>query len=320
MQCLERSYCLSCKTGWFSFHRAFTVSNRKSIGKTSNCMIIECIQFYIYMYLFLILTYPYPVYLSRIMLCIYYRSKINWCNLNLLYISYWNSDHGVYVRFFFIELYTFEYNNILVLSIVLMPCGWDCTFIFMFMTQTCFSHSQYYDTNYTAMFQRLLLRSVYHQRYFINCVTILQIIRNFNYLSIHPTSNLSTPSLSSSGAFIGGIMGGFAMRLGRRSVLIAMALPYTLAWLATALSTSVHMVSAASFCGGMLICCINMTTQVSCVLSSYYFVRWSFAARADCTVQTRYRVTDKGLLKEHGWFFLVIKNLTLPSAPPWAGC
>ncbi|KAF9409971.1 hypothetical protein HW555_010810 [Spodoptera exigua] len=64
-------------------------------------------------------------------------------------------------------------------------------------------------------------------------------------------------------AFIGGIMGGFAMRLGRRTVLIATALPYTLAWLATALSNSVHMISAASFCGGMLICCINMTTQIT---------------------------------------------------------
>lgn len=69
-------------------------------------------------------------------------------------------------------------------------------------------------------------------------------------------------SLSLLGAFIGGILGGFAMRLGRRNVLIATALPYTLAWLATSLSTGVHMLSAASFCGGMLICCINMTTQV----------------------------------------------------------
>lgn len=69
-------------------------------------------------------------------------------------------------------------------------------------------------------------------------------------------------SLSLLGAFIGGILGGMAMKLGRRSVLIATALPYTLAWLATALSNSVHMISAASFCGGMLICAINMTTQV----------------------------------------------------------
>ncbi|CAH0598407.1 unnamed protein product [Chrysodeixis includens] len=69
-------------------------------------------------------------------------------------------------------------------------------------------------------------------------------------------------SLSLLGAFVGGILGGLAMRLGRRTVLIATAIPYTLAWLATALSTGVHMISAASFCGGMLICCINMTTQV----------------------------------------------------------
>ncbi|KAJ0171967.1 hypothetical protein K1T71_012730 [Dendrolimus kikuchii] len=69
-------------------------------------------------------------------------------------------------------------------------------------------------------------------------------------------------SLSLLGAFIGGILGGMAMKLGRRNVLLATALPYTLAWLATALSTSVHMISAASFCGGMLICAINMTTQV----------------------------------------------------------
>ncbi|CAG4995479.1 unnamed protein product [Parnassius apollo] len=69
-------------------------------------------------------------------------------------------------------------------------------------------------------------------------------------------------SLSLLGALIGGILGGMAMRLGRRSVLLAAALPYTVAWLATALSTSVDMISVTSFCGGMLVCCITMITQV----------------------------------------------------------
>ncbi|KAG6459142.1 facilitated trehalose transporter Tret1 [Manduca sexta] len=69
-------------------------------------------------------------------------------------------------------------------------------------------------------------------------------------------------SLSLLGAFIGGIMGGLAMRLGRRTVLLTTALPYTLTWLATALATSVRMISIASFCAGMLVCCINMATLV----------------------------------------------------------
>ncbi|XP_023940246.1 facilitated trehalose transporter Tret1 [Bicyclus anynana] len=69
-------------------------------------------------------------------------------------------------------------------------------------------------------------------------------------------------SLSLLGALIGGILGGLAMRLGRRTILLVCALPYTLAWLATALSTSVDMISVTSFCGGMLVCCITMITQV----------------------------------------------------------
>ncbi|KAI8423867.1 hypothetical protein MSG28_012868 [Choristoneura fumiferana] len=62
-------------------------------------------------------------------------------------------------------------------------------------------------------------------------------------------------------ALVGGILGGLAMRLGRRTILLVAALPYTLTWLATALSTSVDMISATSFCGGMLVCCITMITQ-----------------------------------------------------------
>ncbi|XP_026491949.1 facilitated trehalose transporter Tret1-like [Vanessa tameamea] len=69
-------------------------------------------------------------------------------------------------------------------------------------------------------------------------------------------------SLSLLGALVGGILGGMAMRIGRRSVLLMTALPYTVAWLATALSTSVDMISVTSFCGGMLVCCITMITQV----------------------------------------------------------
>ncbi|XP_013138348.1 PREDICTED: facilitated trehalose transporter Tret1-like [Papilio polytes] len=39
-------------------------------------------------------------------------------------------------------------------------------------------------------------------------------------------------SLSLLGALIGGILGGVVMRYGRRSILLAAALPYTLAWVA----------------------------------------------------------------------------------------
>ncbi|KAM3958026.1 facilitated trehalose transporter Tret1 [Aphomia sociella] len=69
-------------------------------------------------------------------------------------------------------------------------------------------------------------------------------------------------SLSLLGALVGGILGGLAMRLGRRRILLVAALPYTVAWLATSLSTSVNMLAATSFCAGMLVCCITMITQV----------------------------------------------------------
>lgn len=69
-------------------------------------------------------------------------------------------------------------------------------------------------------------------------------------------------SLSLLGALVGGILGGMAMRLGRRSVLIAAALPYSLVWLVTALSTGVDMLAATSFCGGLLLCSMTMITQV----------------------------------------------------------
>ncbi|GBP32271.1 Facilitated trehalose transporter Tret1 [Eumeta japonica] len=70
------------------------------------------------------------------------------------------------------------------------------------------------------------------------------------------------PSAAVPGALVGGVLGGLLMRLGRRLVLLGAALPYSLAWLCTALSTSLYMILATSFCGGLLVCVINMLTQV----------------------------------------------------------
>lgn len=69
-------------------------------------------------------------------------------------------------------------------------------------------------------------------------------------------------SLSLLGALIGGILGGFVMQYGRHKILLVAALPYSVCWLITALSNSVHMISVTSFCSGLLVCLISMLTQV----------------------------------------------------------
>lgn len=69
-------------------------------------------------------------------------------------------------------------------------------------------------------------------------------------------------SLSLLGAFFGGIPGGLAMRLGRKSVLAVVALPFALSWMLTVFASSVYMVYASSFLCGIWSAVVSLVTPV----------------------------------------------------------
>lgn len=64
------------------------------------------------------------------------------------------------------------------------------------------------------------------------------------------------------GALFGGVMGGVAMRHGRRKVLLVMSLPFSLSWILTVFATSVEMMFFTSFMGGFCCSIVSMVSQV----------------------------------------------------------
>ena len=80
--------------------------------------------------------------------------------------------------------------------------------------------------------------------------------------TITPEEGSWVASLSLLGAFFGGIPGGLAMKFGRRHVLFAISLPFSLSWLFTVFATCVQMVYASSFLGGICSAIISLVTPV----------------------------------------------------------
>nr|CAD7196679.1 unnamed protein product [Timema douglasi] len=69
-------------------------------------------------------------------------------------------------------------------------------------------------------------------------------------------------SLSLLGAFFGGMLGGMAMRFGRKKVLLVTALPFSASWLVTVFASSVEMMFATAFVGGFCCAIVLLVTQV----------------------------------------------------------
>ncbi|PNF25221.1 hypothetical protein B7P43_G13877 [Cryptotermes secundus] len=69
-------------------------------------------------------------------------------------------------------------------------------------------------------------------------------------------------SLSLLGAFFGGMLGGLAMRFGRKRVLLITSLPFSASWLLTVFASSVEMMFATAFVGGFCCAIVLVVTQV----------------------------------------------------------
>ncbi|XP_068083495.1 facilitated trehalose transporter Tret1-like [Anabrus simplex] len=69
-------------------------------------------------------------------------------------------------------------------------------------------------------------------------------------------------SLSLLGALFGGMLGGLAMRFGRKRVLLLTSLPFSASWLVTVFASSVEMMFATAFVGGFCCAIVLLVTQV----------------------------------------------------------
>ena len=69
-------------------------------------------------------------------------------------------------------------------------------------------------------------------------------------------------SLSLLGAFFGSLPAGMSIRYGRKRVLCAVAVPFTLSWMLTVFATNVYMLYAASLLGGVCTAIIAVVTPV----------------------------------------------------------
>lgn len=69
-------------------------------------------------------------------------------------------------------------------------------------------------------------------------------------------------SLSLLGALFGAMFGGLAMKFGRRNVLRATAVPFSVSWIMTMFAVNVQMIYATSFIAGFCCAIILMVSQV----------------------------------------------------------
>lgn len=65
------------------------------------------------------------------------------------------------------------------------------------------------------------------------------------------------------GALFGGLVGGIAMRYGRKRVLTLTSLPFSLSWMLTVFAKSVETMFITAFLAGFCCSIISMVTQVS---------------------------------------------------------
>jgi MFS family permease len=73
-------------------------------------------------------------------------------------------------------------------------------------------------------------------------------------------------SLSLLGAFFGGMLGGLAMRFGRKRLLLITSLPFSASWLMTVFASSVEMMFATAFVGGFCCAIVLVVTQVNLII------------------------------------------------------
>lgn len=103
-----------------------------------------------------------------------------------------------------------------------------------------------------------------------------------NLSAIHATVNVNVftvtnqqaswvASLSLLGALFGAIFGGLAMKFGRRNVLLATAVPFSVSWILTVFAVNVQMMYATSFIAGF--CCAIILTVSQVRTGTIYVIR-----------------------------------------------
>jgi len=90
--------------------------------------------------------------------------------------------------------------------------------------------------------------------------------------AVSPQQESWVASLSLLGALCGGLLGGVAMKFGRRRVLLVAAPPLSASWLLTVFANSVEMMFLTSFVGGLCCSLVLLVTQVSFAVYTHYYV------------------------------------------------
>lgn len=86
--------------------------------------------------------------------------------------------------------------------------------------------------------------------------------RNVSTFSVSPQQASWIASLSLLGALFGGLFGGMSMQFGRRKVILATSLPFSLSWLMTVFATRVEVMFFTAFVGGFCCAIVLLVTQV----------------------------------------------------------
>ncbi|CAH0777229.1 unnamed protein product [Bemisia tabaci] len=85
---------------------------------------------------------------------------------------------------------------------------------------------------------------------------------NYTLLTVSPQEASWVASLSLLGALFGALVGGLAMKFGRKNVLLIASLPFSASWLVTVYAESVQTMFATSFVGGFCCAVVLMVSQV----------------------------------------------------------